>query len=92
MKRYMIAVAVLAFASTMAWSQEGATLFKSKCAMCHGPEGQGKIGPSLKGKSAAEVEAVLTKGGKPKAPHTKAFSGVTADQAKAIGDYVATLK
>jgi hypothetical protein len=46
--------------------------------------------PSLKGKSDADVMAVLTKGGKT-GVHSKPFS-VTADQATAIAGYVQTLK
>jgi hypothetical protein len=43
MKRYTMFVALLAFASTLAWSAEdGAALYKAKCAMCHGPAGEGK--------------------------------------------------
>ena len=94
MKRYMMFVAVLAFASTLAWSAEdGAALFKAKCSGCHGTGGEGKPAmkaPSLKGKSDADVMAVLTKGGKT-GVHSKPFS-VTADQATAIAGYVQTLK
>ena len=91
MKRFMIVLAALAMVmSTAAFAAEdGAALYKTKCAACHGAMGEGKIGPALKGKT--DVADVLAKGGKTKAPHTKPFS-VTADQAKAIAAYVATLK
>lgn len=90
MKRFMIVLAALAMLmSTAAFAEDGAALFKAKCAMCHGANGEGKIGPALKGKT--DVADVLAKGGKAKAPHTKPFN-VTADQAKAIADFVATLK
>ncbi len=46
--------------------------------------------PALKGKSAADVTAVLTKGGKT-GIHSKAFNA-TPDQVKAIAGYVASLK
>jgi mono/diheme cytochrome c family protein len=94
MKRYTMFVALLALASTLAWSAEdGAALFKAKCAGCHGAAGEGKPAmkaPPLKGKSEADVTAVLTKGGKT-GIHSKAFA-VTADQATAVAGYVATLK
>ena len=91
MKRFMISLAVLAMMmSTAAFAQEGGDLFKAKCAGCHGAGGEGKMGPSLKGKTEAEVTDVLTNGGK-KGPHAKAFNA-TPDQVKAIAAFVATLK
>src|SRR3974390_2919078 len=33
------------------FAQDGAATYKAKCAACHGPEGQGKVGPALKGTS-----------------------------------------
>jgi mono/diheme cytochrome c family protein len=92
MKRFSIVLAALAMMmSTAAFAQDGAGLFKAKCAMCHGAAGEGKMGPSLKGKSAADVSGVLATGGKTKAPHTKAFNA-TPEEQKAIADFVATLK
>ncbi len=76
--------------STAAFAQDGAGLFKAKCASCHGAAGEGKMGPSLKGKSAADVSAVLANGGK-KGPHSKPFNA-TPEEQKAIADFVATLK
>lgn len=92
MKRIAISLAVLAMMmSTVAFAEDGAALFGSKCAMCHGADGGGKMGPSLKGKTADEVTAVLTTGGKTKSPHTKPFNA-TPEQVSAIAAYVATLK
>jgi mono/diheme cytochrome c family protein len=46
----MLLVIVLAASMALpAFAQDGAATFKAKCAGCHGPEGQGKIGPTLKG-------------------------------------------
>ena len=96
MKRFISSVAVLALMSGMAFAAEdGAAIFKTKCAMCHGAGGEGKSGPALKGTSltAAQIADVLEKGapGK-KAPHGKAMAGVTADQASAVAAYVKSLK
>jgi cytochrome c len=96
MKRFISSVAVLALMSGMAFAAEdGAAIFKAKCAMCHGAGGEGKSGPALKGTSltAAQIADVLEKGapGK-KAPHGKAMAGVTADQASAVAAYVKSLK
>jgi mono/diheme cytochrome c family protein len=96
MKRFISSVAVLALMSGMAFAaDDGAAIFKAKCAMCHGAGGEGKSGPALKGTSltAAQIADVLEKGapGK-KAPHGKAMAGVTADQASAVAAYVKSLK
>lgn len=95
MKKMMM-VAMLA-ASTVAWAQDGGALFKSKCAMCHGDAGQGKpamSAPKLAGtaKTADAIDELLTKGGGKKAPHLKALSTLTPEQAKAVAAFVKTLK
>jgi cytochrome c len=92
MKRISIVMVALGMIlSTAAFAQEdGAALYKSKCSGCHGANGEGKIGPKIAGNTT--VSDVLTNGGKTKAPHTKAFAGLTADQIKAISDYVGGLK
>ena len=92
MKRFIAGVAVFAFMTGMAFAAEdGAAIYKAKCAMCHGADGAGKSGPALKGVSAATVNDVLSKGGK-KAPHTKGMAALTPDQVTAVAAYVATLK
>ena len=35
----------------LSFAADGAATYKAKCAMCHGAEGQGKVGPALKGTS-----------------------------------------
>lgn len=84
-----VSVALPAFAA------DGAATYKAKCAACHGPEGQGKVGPAVKGTSlsAEQINDLLTKGNDAKkAPHKKAVTGVSADDSKAVADYVKTLK
>jgi mono/diheme cytochrome c family protein len=84
-----VSVALPAFAA------DGAATYKTKCAACHGPEGQGKVGPAVKGTSlsADQINDLLTKGNDAKkAPHKKAVAGVAAEDAKAVADYVKTLK
>jgi mono/diheme cytochrome c family protein len=77
-----------------AWGTDGAAIYKSKCAGCHGPQGEGKVGPKLAGTSLSEddIVNVLTKGGQAKAPHTKAYKGVDEANAKLVAAYVKTLK
>ncbi len=88
-----IAVALMVMLPSLSWAAEdGAAIYKAKCAACHGPDGAGKVGPALKG-TKADVAAFVEKGeaGK-KAPHSKGISGVSADQAKAVAEYVKSLK
>ena len=47
MKRYLMILAAFTLVSSMAWAQDGAALYKAKCAACHGAMGEGKVGPSL---------------------------------------------
>jgi len=84
-----IAVALPAFAA------DGAATYKAKCAACHGPAGEGKVGPAVKGTALTsdQIVDVLTKGADAKkAPHKKPVAGLSADDAKAVADYVKTLK
>jgi mono/diheme cytochrome c family protein len=94
MKRYTVFVGLLALASSLAWGQ-GADLFKTKCAVCHGAGGEGKgANPALKGVklSQAEIASYLTKGGGKKVPHTKPIAGMTEEQATAVAGFVKSLK
>lgn len=96
MKRFIVLLFVVGMMSGMMLAAEdGAAIYKAKCAMCHGPNGEGKSGPKLAGTSltADQIADALTKGaaGK-KAPHAKPITGFTADQASAVAAYVKTLK
>ena len=97
--RIRLLIAALALIpSPAAWGADGAALDKSKCATCHGPNGEGKPAmkaPALKGisKGTDEIVAFLTKGDpQKKAPHGKSISGIDETQARAIAEYVKTLK
>jgi mono/diheme cytochrome c family protein len=90
--------AMLLVVSLASWAaDDGAALYKTKCAACHGAKGEGKPGmkaPALKG-TKMEVNQIvqhLTKGESgSKAPHNKGISGLNEGQAKAIAEYVKTL-
>ena len=96
--KVLIVLLVLALSASLTlpvFAQDGAATYKAKCAGCHGPEGQGKVGPALKGTKLtdAQITDLLTKGDDAKkAPHKKALSGVSADDAKALATYVKSLK
>ena len=89
-----IAVALFIIVPSLSWAQ-GADLYKTKCAGCHGADGAGKIGPALKGTKLTddEIVAFLTKGDEAKkAPHKKPISGLTEEQAKQVAKAVKDLK
>ena len=86
-------------ASLASWAaDEGAARYKAKCAGCHGANGEGKPAmkaPAPKGTKleADQIVQHLTKGEPDsKPPHNKGMSGVSEEQAKAIAEYIKTLK
>ena len=101
MKReFVIILAALLFSvSTVSWAaDDGAALYKKKCAGCHGASGEGKPAikaPAIKGTTLDQSQLTqhITKGETgSKAPHNKGISGLTEEQATAIAEYVKTLK
>jgi len=97
--RNALAVALLvAVPAVLRAADDGAALYKSKCAGCHGAGGEGKPAvkaPALKG-TALDTDKIaehITKGeASSKPPHKKGISGVTEAQAKAIAEFIKTLK
>ena len=78
-----------------AFAQDGGATSRPNAPDADGTEGQGKVGPALKGTSlsAEQMADLLTKGDDAKkAPHKKALSGLSADDAKAVAEFVKTLK
>jgi len=90
----LTAIAVLLFAISTAWGKDAASIYKSKCAACHGAQGEGKTGSKLAGTSLSgdDIVKVLTTGGLSKAPHIKPFKGANSENAKQVAAYVKTLK
>jgi cytochrome c6 len=98
MKKLLVAIVFLLCACSMTFAADLASdaTYKAKCAMCHGPNGEGK--PNLKttplknaaGKSDAELTQAITKGMPPKMP---AFAGkLTDDQVKELVSDIKALK
>ena len=92
-----IAMFLVLFTASLV-AEDGAALYKKKCAGCHGASGEGKAAvkaPALKGTSmeASQIAEHIKKG-EPgsKAPHNKAIAGLNEEQAKAIAEFVKTLK
>ena len=95
-----IAVALFIMLPNLSWAQEGAALYKAKCAMCHGATGEGKPAakiPSLvsektQGMSDAELTDFIANGGpSKKATHAFEKKGVTPDQVKALVAHIRDL-
>jgi cytochrome c len=92
-------LAVLVVGSSASWAaDDGAVLYKTKCAGCHGAKGEGKPAmkaPALKGTNLEvnQIAEHITKGESgSKAPHNKGIAGLNDGQAKAIAEYIKTLK
>lgn len=88
-----------------AMAQDGAALFQTKCAACHGKTGAADT-PIAKAKGIkdlgsadvqkltdADLTEMIANGGKNKtAGHTFKAKGLTDDQIKSLVDYIRTLK
>jgi mono/diheme cytochrome c family protein len=94
----MIAVALFIVLPNLSWAAEdGAAIYKTKCAACHGADLAGKPAakiPSLvsddaKKASDADLTDMIANGGKDKkAMHAFSNKGVTPDQVKAVVSYI----
>jgi mono/diheme cytochrome c family protein len=74
MKRVVVLLLVLAFPLVAAYGDDGATIYKNKCVLCHGPDGKGdtvmgkKIGaktlgaPDIQKQTDAQLIEAITKG------------------------------
>ncbi len=91
-----IAVALFILIPNLSWAEDGAALYKAKCAMCHGPEAAGKPAakiPSLVSDEAKKKsDADLTKAVAETAKHPAPVKGLSADDAKAVVTYIRSLQ
>jgi mono/diheme cytochrome c family protein len=91
-----IAVALFILIPSLSWAEDGATLYKAKCAMCHGADGAGK--PAMKAPSLISDEAKklsdadLSKSVAEQAKHPAGVKSLSADDVKAIVTYVRSLQ
>jgi len=94
----MIAVALFLVLPNLSWAaDDGAGVYRAKCAACHGVDLAGKPAakiPSLvsddaKKASDADLTDTIANGGKDKKPmHAFATKGATPDQIKMVIEYV----
>jgi mono/diheme cytochrome c family protein len=91
-----LAVALFILIPNLSWAEDGAAIYKAKCAMCHGADAAGKpamkapslVGPEVKAKSDADLAKAITETAK----HPANVKGVSADDAKAIVTYLRSLQ
>lgn len=69
-----------------------AVVYKAKCAMCHSPKAEKLYDPALP--QEQQIEAILKGKKAEKPPHMPAFEpkGMTADEAKALVEYMQGLR
>lgn len=94
----MIALALFLVLPNLSWAQDdGATVYKTKCAACHGADLGGKpaakvpglISDDSKKLSDSDLADVIANGGKEKkASHAFANKGLTPDQIKMVVAYI----
>src|SRR5271157_4181335 len=91
-----IAVTLFILIPNLSWAEDGAALYKAKCAMCHGADAAGK--PAMKAPSLISDEAKkksdadLTKAVAETAKHTPAVKSLAADDVKAVISYIRSLQ
>jgi mono/diheme cytochrome c family protein len=92
-----IAVALFILIPKLSWAaDDGATIYKAKCAACHGADATGK--PAAKIPSLVSDEAKkasdddLTKAITEKAKHPAAIKTLAPDQAKTVVQYIRSLQ
>jgi len=93
----MIALALFLILPSLSWADDGASIYKAKCAVCHGADLAGKpaakapslVGDEAKKASDADLTDMIANGGKDKkAMHAFANKGVTPDQIKMVISYI----
>lgn len=90
-----IAVALFILIPSLSWADDGATVYKTKCAACHGVDAAGKPAkiPSLVGDEVKKAsDAELTKDVTEKAKHAGIAKTLTPDQVKMVVSYIRELQ
>jgi cytochrome c6 len=97
-----IALGLFLVVPQLSWAAEdGAGLYKAKCAMCHGADATGKpaakipslVSPEAKKMSDADLTDAIANGGKSKKPmHTFSKKGVSPEQIQALVGHIRELQ
>ena len=90
-----IAVVLFVLIPSLSWAgEDGAALFKAKCAMCHGPDGAGKgaakslVSDDAKKLSDDDIAKVVNTNPK----HAAVAKALSPDQVKAVVSYIRDLQ
>ncbi|MGA7614839.1 MAG: cytochrome c [Thermoanaerobaculia bacterium] len=96
--------AIAAVPATALAAEDGAAIFKARCAACHGPDGSGDTmfgkknqladlgSPEVQSLSDAELTKIISEGKDGKASHAFAKKGVSGEQIKALVSFIRTLE
>ncbi len=88
----LVSVGLVLLAVPM-FAADGAALYKTKCAVCHGADGKGKTPlntPAVQKLSVDDLVKVTTDG---KAPKMPAYKGkLTPEEIKAVAEHIKTFK
>jgi mono/diheme cytochrome c family protein len=91
-----IAVALFVLIPSLSWGEDGATIYKAKCAACHGADAAGKPAakiPSLVADDAKKLsDDDLAKAITEKPKHAGIAKSLTPDQVKMVVSYLRTLQ
>jgi len=91
-----IAVALFILIPNLSWADDGATVYKAKCAACHGADAAGKPAaktPSLIGDNGKKLsDADLSKAITETPKHAGVAKSLTPDQVKMVVSYIRELQ
>jgi len=93
MKKVLTGIAMVGMLGLAAFAQDttkGEATFKAKCAGCHGADGAGKPAvksPSIKGKTAEDINKVIAS-----SPKHKGLKSLSADEINNVASFLGTLK
>ncbi len=69
--------------------EDGAALYAANCAVCHGANAEGNIGPNIQGEDAEEIEEAIMN--VPLMASQPNLQALTDEEIEAIADFLATL-
>jgi cytochrome c553 len=91
-----IAIALFILIPSLSWADDGGSLYKAKCAACHGADATGKPAakiPSLVGDDAKKVsDADLQKTITDNPKHAGVAKALTPDQVKMLVSYIRSVQ
>jgi len=91
-----IAVALFILIPNLSWADDGATIYKAKCAACHGADAAGKPAAKIPSLVSDDVKKLsdddLAKKVTDNPKHPGSVKSLASDQIKALIGYIRTLQ